>query len=141
MGIYMVKAIEMMNEILFTNKNLLMFREFEVEQAEDVQNVVLLLVSIYMQHQSGCEKAKNICEKYLQLNFSSYPVFYLLGIIYEQEGRKEEAFQNYLTALKLNPNHLPSLIRIVSDIGVGNTNNFEITNILRKAFVQNNRNW
>lgn len=71
-----------------------------------------------MSYQSGIDKAKVICQKFLQINFSAYPIYYMLGIIYEEEGRKEEAFNAYLTALKLKPNHIPSLIRIVNDIGI-----------------------
>ena len=38
---------------------------------EDVQKAVLLLVSIYMSYQSGIEKAKIICQKFLEINFSA----------------------------------------------------------------------
>ena len=119
----------------------MVFRQFRFEEIEDVQKAVLLLVSIYMSLQTGMDKAKMICQKFLQINFSAYPIYYMLGIMYEEEGRKEDAFNAFLTALKLKPNHIPSLIKIVNDIGIENDNNYEIINVLRKAYVLDCRNW
>lgn len=57
-----------------------------------------------------------------------------------REGKDERAFNCFLNAIRLKPNHLPSLIEIVKYIGVQHHKN-SIIQILRKSFLTNHRNW
>lgn len=43
--------------------------------------------------------------------------------------------------MKLKPNHLPSLLETVKHIGLGHSNNAQILNLLRRAFIYNHRKW
>ena len=105
----MKKGIDMLNHILFVNKTNCVFKKFMPADTENIQNAVLLLASIYMQS-NGFKKAQEICENFVESNYSAYPVYHLLGVICLSINDPTSAFQYFINALKLKPNHLPSLI-------------------------------
>lgn len=109
---YSKRAVDLLNDLLFLNKTSCIFRPHPAHQTNDFQSALLLLATIYM-NLKGHKKAADICEKYLKEDFGAYPIFYILGILRLREERREEAFSCFLSAVRLKPNHLPSLLELL----------------------------
>ncbi len=58
------------------------------------------------------EKAEKSFKFCLEKNSKFADVYYLLGAVYQKEGRREEAIEEYRQAVSIAPNHMGSLVAL-----------------------------
>ncbi|HNP62801.1 MAG TPA: sulfotransferase [Woeseiaceae bacterium] len=76
------------------------------------EEVHLNIANIYMDHLQAADKAKSHLESALELNPEYTSAYYNLGNLYEQQGRREEARQNFECCLQHDAGNEAALARL-----------------------------
>ncbi len=90
------------------------------------------LISEIYSSEKNYNEAIEALKKCILVNNKEYLYFYNIAIYYSKIDKKEEAEKNYLDALKLNPNHVSSLVNLASLYKENNKN--ESLKLLEKAY-------
>ena len=68
----------------------------------------MLLISLFIK-QKCYDKAIQVCEEYRKLYSLNSQNHHILGILYKETGKRENAFNSFIRAIRLNPSSIESL--------------------------------
>lgn len=136
--VYVKQAREILNDVLFIDRSSYYYNEVQIGDIKAFEAGVLLLCNIYKNMGCGI-KAIDICKSYVRKHINAFNVFYMLGVLYLDEGDIENSFVSYISAIQLDPTHFCSFLELAKIIRHDLRFRREVIFLLRKAFLSNSR--